>query len=202
MPVRIKPKLALDPCVLNLDSIKGITSLVQRDFPQVRFSASSGIWEVYDEQSRDDFIKAIAEKETLDAFEVVASASGLQQLELKFTASDAQIAFIGGPSDLDRHEHFLFDLKKHILKPTALQVAAWGFADTRWLAYLRLPFLMVPLNLDSAAFAPYTKIIIHQRQPNRFLEGISINLISTVIWTFIVFLVGLITAYLAIGQTK
>ncbi len=75
MPIRIKPKIDLGPCVLTLKSIEGITELVSKEFPNATFSANDYIWEIFDEK-RAAFIQEIPQREKLDEFIVSVKLSG------------------------------------------------------------------------------------------------------------------------------
>ena len=67
MPVKIKPIRNLDTCTLELDDIKGICALLDKEFNSVRYIAEDGIWSVFDEPSQV-FLEAISQRETLDIF--------------------------------------------------------------------------------------------------------------------------------------
>ena len=71
MPIRIKPVHDFGPCVLTLESIRGIIELVERDFSSAVYSAIDGIWEVFDDP-KESLLKAISQRQTLDSFNVKA----------------------------------------------------------------------------------------------------------------------------------
>ena len=71
MPVRIKPVRDLGPCTLNLEGIKGICALMDREFGRVSYAAEDDIWIVYNEPSTS-FLHMIGGRDKLDALTVEA----------------------------------------------------------------------------------------------------------------------------------
>jgi len=203
MPIRIKPVHELRPCLLNLTSIEGLSALVKKEFPSATFSATDTIWEIYDEPSRDEFLKAISSREKLDTFIiktppasiVSASQSHPKDLELRFTESEAKILFNGNPDDENWFEHFLIDAKKYILSPTFRQLLV--YLSTKNQLYLKLPLLIIPMDIEISAATPYSKIVIHQKAPNPFWENIKANIVSNIIWAILTFALGVIATIIA-----
>lgn len=72
MPVRITPKIELDPCRLDFDSIKNICELVEREFVTASSKATDHVWEIYDEP-KDSFLSEVRQREWLDSFIIVAA---------------------------------------------------------------------------------------------------------------------------------
>ncbi len=180
MPIRIKPSHDLGPCVLTLESIRKIISLIEKDFPVASCSASDRVWEVYDEPSAP-FFKAISQRETLDSFRVEAKSEFEDvRLELVFSEDEAKVTCIAKPEDDHWLEHFLIDLKNSILRPYYKQLIVHKFGKGE--IYFRLPFILMPFDTSTAVSTPYCKIIIRQRPPSPFIENIKANLVSNVIW--------------------
>jgi len=166
---------------------------VERDFPNVLYSASDGVWEIYDEP-KDSFLNAISTHETLDSFWVKAESNtsdSKKAIEIVFDKHTAKIACIASPEYSHWFEHFMIDLRKHILPPSFAQLVAYGLGEGRF--YLRLPLLFVPVDIPLVASAPYCKIVIRKSPPDPFIENIKANLVSNVIWVIIVFLLGVLT---------
>lgn len=177
MPIRISPLHDLGPCMLNLDSMKNIAGLVERDFVSVTYIAQDNIWEIYDEPN-DSFIQEISQRETLDSFTVKAS-SGLdekiREIEIVFNEKEARVALTGNPENENWFEHFLIDLRKFIHRPSLSQIAIRSFGKSDF--YIRLPLLFVPVNPKLIISSPYSRIIIQMKPPNLFIESIKANLI-------------------------
>jgi hypothetical protein len=201
MPVRIKPIYDLKPCILNLASIQGIISLVGNNFSITKYSASDGIWEIYDE-SCDHFKDAISERQTLDSFVVKAVeefaeefSEDSKELEIIFNENEAKVVLNAHPKHEDWFEHFLIDLKKHLLEPSFSQVVAHE-NNMRPELYLRVLFIRAPLSF--AIFqAPYCKIVIQKKPPNPFVENVKANLFSNLIWALLGILLTLLVQWLS-----
>ena len=67
MPIRIKPKIDLKPCKINLNGLNGIVERVYNDFPNATFSATDYIWEIYDE-TKDTFLAEVVNRKVLELF--------------------------------------------------------------------------------------------------------------------------------------
>jgi len=197
MPIRIKPVHDLGPCSLNLASIEGLSALALREFPSATFSATDRVWEIYDEPSRDKFLKAVSLRKNLDTFIIKAplnsnisapSQANPKELELRFTESEAIILFNGSPSDENWFEHFLIDAKKHILSPTFMQLLM--YLSTRNSVYLNALRFIIPFPIEISIETPYSKIMIQQKAPSPFWENIKANLVSNIIWAILTFALG------------
>lgn len=224
MPIRIKPIHKLEPCVLDFNSIKNICNLVEKQFPRVTFFAQEGFWEIHNEKSLEVFLDALSKRETLDIFEVEgneyesetetfqigddetkvgsdktkdqASQSVIRgfgtiygsdilirSVKIKFTQHQATIHCEIPPEHLEWFEHFMFDLKKH-LKPATLAQRMWILGNE-----LPSPYMVfIPRSR-------YCKIIIRQKAPDPFLEGIKVNLVSNLIWAVLGVAIGFIAAF-------
>jgi hypothetical protein len=198
MPIRITPKLSLGPCVLALEDIEKITTLVEADFPGASFSADDKTWQIYGE-TREPFLKAIVDRDTLDAFGVWAKSTDPNQakeITILFNQKEATISLAADPKYESWFEHLVNDIKKCVRRPTFSQVAAYLSKERRF--DIRFLFLVFPLDLSEAFTAPYCKIVIKQRPPNQFVEGVKVNIVSNIIWAILVFALGIITAL--VGQ--
>jgi hypothetical protein len=193
MPFRIKPKHDLGPCVLTLASIEGIIKLVETNCSETLYSASDGVWEVFDEPAHS-FLSSISARESLDSFRVKA-ASPMNQLKLLIVFDDTQamVDCTADPKDYHWYEHFLIDLRRLVLPPTFKQMVAHRSKNLP-------PVLLmgVTIELSNALSTPYAKIVIKERAPNTFMENIKANLISNLIWAVIVFILGVIATF--VGQ--
>jgi hypothetical protein len=210
MPIRIKPVHDLKPCVLDLESIKEICSLVEQNFNEAIFSGEDGVWEVYNE-GKDNFISAISPRETLDSFTVEArnrvvvtktygntvlnTAEIEKDINILFNKYQATVKF-SGPHDLENwFEHFMFDLKKHLRAPSFRQrlLAESGKGDYGPLGITipagSMAAGIIKLGMSSGS-ARYCQIVLHKRPPSAFIENIKANLVSNLIWVVIVFTAG------------
>lgn len=181
MPIRIKPDFDLGPCILNLESIKGIVALVHKDFPSASYSAHDGIWEIYQEPN-NALLDAISQKERLDSFVINAEdTSQARRLEIVFDDTQARVSLIAAPGDYNWFEHFIIDLKKHILRPSLFQSVSRGNR-----VYIGLPSLLLFGGFDvPVGRAPYCRIILRAKPPNPFVENIKANLVSSLIWALL-----------------
>lgn len=194
MPIRIKPSLILSPCILTLESIQKITELISNEFPNtsdiVNFSASDDVWEIYDEPCTS-FLKAITERSKLDSFKVeVKSVGSIHNLLLLFNEKEANVSLEADSQQEHWFQHFLIDLKKCILPPTFTQLAVHVYGQQNFSFGIRLAFFIIPVNPSLKISTPYTKIVIHQKPPNPFLENIKANIVSNIIWAVLVFALG------------
>ena len=203
MPIRIKPVHDLKPCVLDLDSIKEICSLVEQNFNSVRLSAEDGVWEVYNE-GRENFISAISPRETLDSFTVHAqhiveirqeTEHGIaifpniveKKIQLIFDKREATVKFTG-PHELENwFEHFMIDLKKHLRPPLFRQRL---LTDRDNNLYGSLSLALAGMTAARLSGGRYCQIILNKRPPNVFVENVKANLASNLIWAIIVFVAG------------
>lgn len=163
----------------------------REEFPSALFFATDEAWEIYDEDSRDNFLNAISHRETLDSFIVSTPRPSPRELELRFTESEAKILYKGNPDDENWFEHFLSDLKKSILPPTFRQLAVYAASSGGNRFDLTLVFqYSIPINIRVET--PYCKIVIQQRPPNQFVENVKANLVSNIIWAVITFALGVV----------
>ena len=208
MPVRIKPVYDLGPCRLFLDGIKGISDRVERDFPNVRYGALDGAWEIYDEP-RQTFLDAISQRERLDEITIIAEKEQPSPISLKIILGkkEANVYLVAAPELQDWFEHFLIDLKKHLEKPDFAQLLAYTTSARNkgigWFSAM-VVVATVPgsFNTTLKFSSAYCKIIIHRRPPNEFVENIKVNLVSNLIWAILVFIAGVIVTLLSTGQIR
>jgi hypothetical protein len=197
MPIRIKPKIDLGPCVLTLKCIEGITELVIKEFPDATFSANDYIWEIFDE-NRAVFIKEISEREKLDEFIVSVKTPALtstpkkdliEEIKIVFNKDEATVTCDAHPSQQNWIEHFLLDLNKHILPPSFSQRVANLYRKGELSVSLPVVFgSLLAISLDGATDStknPYSHIVIKESPPSPFVENIKANLVSSVIWALI-----------------
>jgi hypothetical protein len=207
MPIRIKPVHDLKPCLLDLDSIKGICALVEQNFNRVSFSAEDGVWEVFDEGS-NGLVSAVSLRETLDSFTVKAESivrevmkSGVileagepeKTIEIIFNRREATVKFTG-PHDVENwFEHFMIDLKKH-LRPPRFRQRLIVDRDV----YVPTNLALAGLMVGGLSGGKYCQIILHKRPPNALIENIKANLISNIIWVILVFVTGILFTLLTL----
>lgn len=172
MPTRITPSVKLRPCNLNLASIEGITALVEREFPESSFAASDGYWEVYDE-TRDNLLAVISERETLDSFvargaSVDQSSGEVREVTITFNIVDARVDCSAPVRYHDWFEHFMIDLRKHVLprEHLLMKVLVHAFLN----------------DTEQVVVRPYCKIVLREKAPNPFTENVKANLVSNLIW--------------------
>jgi hypothetical protein len=218
MPIRIKPVHDLQPCQLDLESIKGLCDLVEQHFNDARFSAEEGVWEVYDAR-RDELISAISPRETLDSFTVNASNNEAihsgpnavlfleKEIKILFSRYQATVKF-SGPHDLESwFEHFMIDLKKCLRPPRLRQrvLAERGEGDYEPLGIAVVSSSAVSWIIKlglKASSTRYCHIVLHKRPPSPFIENVKANLVSNLIWVVIVFVAGIAFAFLTLWLYK
>lgn len=191
MPIRIKPTHDLGPCVLNLDSLQRIIKLVDNEFPAATYSATDNVWEIYDEPSRP-FLDAVSQRATLDSFVVngkLATAANYmlpKEVTIVFNESEATVMCNAQPDQQNWFEHFLIDLKKHILPPSFAQRLANIYRKGNFtLSYPVIIGSVLTMSVEqfsNTAKNPYCRIAIRQRLPSPFIESIKANLVSNLIW--------------------
>ena len=199
MPSRIKPVHDLGSCTLNLENIKGICALIDKEFGHSFYAAEDDIWIVYNEPTTS-FLQAIDERDRLDsftAFAVSPSSKGPgtiiypsldrshdvdKAVELIFNKDIAQISFNIGPDDNYWLEHFLLDLDKHISSPTFLQ----KFSGIPIPIVFLSSAVVIPISL------PYCRIILKSDQPNQRLIAIEDNITASIIYDILKFIIGAI----------
>lgn len=127
MPIRVKPVQTLNPCVLDLESIRGICELVQTHFLHFSLTAQDGIWEAYGYASIPEFLEAISQREKLDSFSVEASSLLADEptyvsntLSLTFSQTTAEVRCVVPPEYVGWYEHLIFTSIKNCLKPPGL----------------------------------------------------------------------------------
>lgn len=98
MPVRIKPVHDLGPCILTLESIKGICTLMDKEFGDVSFTAEDDIWTVYNEPS-GAFLPTIVGRDKLDTFIAEAPPPSLES-GVKIEAASIERIIIGAEQSL------------------------------------------------------------------------------------------------------
>ena len=190
MPIRIKPTQEFKPCVITLDSIKEMISLIENEFDSITFSATDGIWEIYDEP-KEGFLNHISQRETLDSLKMLGiTTQDNSEIEIVFDESSAFAKFIAPPSKDRWFQHFLGDIKNHLLRATFAQTLIYSFNVSD--VYFRLPLLLfaVPVRFNNLS-VPYCNIIIQKQPPNPFIENIKANLVSSVIWVVLTVLLTL-----------
>lgn len=198
MPIRITPSLNLGPCVLTLEDIKNIADIVEKEFPQAIFSANDKIWQIYGEP-KIPFLDAIAHRDTLDTFGIGAKVDlrgKSRDITILFNDKEASIKLAADPEDETWFEHLVTDIKKHVRPPTFRQIVAYLSKESR--LDVRLAFLAIPVDLSATLTTPYCKIVIKQKPPDPFVENVKANIVSNIIWTIIVFVLGV--AATLIGQ--
>src|SRR5690349_13104880 len=109
-------------------------------------------------------------------------------VELIFDEDQAKVICTAKPEDEHWFEHFLIDLKKHVLSPSVKQLIVHKFGTGE--IYLRFPLAFVPFDTGTVVSTPYCRIIIRQKPPSPFIENIKANLVSNVIWAVVVFILG------------
>lgn len=199
MPVRIKPKHFLKPCRLNLESIEKIAYLIESKLRYVELEAIDGIWEIYNE-NRERFVEQISKRSRLDSLSIsagvaiaMANVSQFQRMKelddlneksvtITFDSEKAVVSLTAPPEEEEWFEHFLIDLDKCLLPPSALQKVNYLYTNTQ--PYLRLlpVFRNIFSNTMDSGTVPYCQIIIKEKPLNPMAENIKANLISNVIW--------------------
>lgn len=98
MPVRIKPIQDLGPCILTLQSIKGICTIMEKEFGNVAFTAEDDIWIVYNEPSVA-FLSTIEKRDKLDTF-IAEAPPPLFESGIKIEAASIERLVIGSEQSL------------------------------------------------------------------------------------------------------
>lgn len=129
-----------------------------------------------------------ASSESLTAFEQMArqyQMRGLREkaigqewreeryIEILFNAEEAKVKCDAPPTDEHWFEHFLLDLKKHVLRPSFRQRVSGRTEEI-----------------------PYCRIVIHKKPPDPFMDNIKANLVSNLIWLLIGTLVALLVQWI------
>ena len=184
MPIRIKPEQELQPCLLTLESIQGITDLVTREFPQATYSAYDGSWEAYNE-TRDGLLDAISGRDSLDSFVGQGedgSSNEPRKIEVTFNDREAKVNCVASPQHQNWFEHFMIGLKKHVLPATFAQRWVGVPGEKSWFNVM-LGTVFFGFSYESRA--PYCTITLRKKPPNRLVENIQANLVSNLIWVVI-----------------
>ena len=209
MPVRIKPVHDFGPCVLDLDGIKNICALVDKDFPNPKYSAEDDMWEVYDESSAN-FIDLIQTHKKLDSFVVSATNTSVlnlasqpiqpdKTLKLIFNQYQATLKFTGDESLKRWLNHFFNDLKELIHPPTFRQLinTQKRGGDLEPISLPKTVFITSASAIISGLIdkgismaltgnsAPYCKIIIQKKEPNQFWNDVKTGLVTNIIWVIL-----------------
>lgn len=112
-----------------------------------------------------------------------------KRVKLVFNRNEAKVIFDISPNDGDWLEHFMLDLRKHILKPSFLQ------------RFGGIPIPIVFIG-DAAAVIPiqqpYCRIILKPEQPNQRLIGIGDNIAANIIYDIMKYVLGAIFGILAL----
>jgi hypothetical protein len=116
---------------------------------------------------------------------------------LRFAEDEAKALYKGSPDDESWFEHFLIDLKKHILPPTFRQLVAFASKFGASQLYFKVPLLIIPIDIEGAVSTPYCRIVIRQRPPSQFIENVKANLVSNLIWVVITFAFGVVATLVA-----
>lgn len=197
MPIRIRPIYNLKPLVVNLEGIFEISALIEANFTHVLYSATDEIWEIYDE-SRSTFLEAISQREKLDSLKIFAKlgddnkTENKREMTLHFNEHKAEITLEALPRDQNWFSHFLIDLKKHV-KPGsfAQNLRSYGEDFNKYNVYIAVVgFTLFPSTMTESV--PYCKIIIQNKPINSFNENIKANLVSSLIWSILAFLFGIV----------
>lgn len=174
MPIRIKPHYDFKPCILDLSSIEGITSILVKYFPEARFSATLGTLEVYDEP-RDSFIKYISKYDYIESF----SAQGIGSIEgcilnigMLFDEEHACVSFEGSIEHNHWIDYFITNVKKQLREPSLKQRISIFLKEETEDGHTN-PYRNV---------RPYSRIILKQKQPSILTENIIANILSNIIW--------------------
>jgi hypothetical protein len=186
MPIRLKPYYDLKPCVLDLSSIKEITSILTEDFPGAKFSANRGSLQVYNEP-RDPFIEYIAEYDSLESFSAISENEingSLLKIEMTFNEEQARVSFDGSPEHEKWIDHFISDLNKQLLEPSFRQRLSIFLFKT-----VEIPSFKIASYKD---VRPYCRIILKQKPSSPLVESIISNILSNIIWLIL----GMIILYI------
>jgi hypothetical protein len=131
LPVRIKPVQNFSPCIITLDGLKGISELIEAEFTDITYSATDGIWEIYDE-AQEQFFDTTANREELDSFHLKAESTEdteKKNVELIFNEFTAQVTFNASPDHERWFQHFLIDLDKYLLRPSLVQLLVHTYEE-------------------------------------------------------------------------
>lgn len=199
MPVRVNPVQHFGPCILTLASLKGICDRVLVDFPSAKFNGTDGVWEIFDE-GMDVFIDEVSRRERLDSFTVKASNSSKRSsLKIIFDGQIAQVTLQDGSDAMYWFEHFLIDIRSHLLKPSLRQSLSRPMTGESANFEYSLPGLaMVPFFLFGAlsSTSRHCTIVIKENPPSPRVENIKANLISNVIWLILGVVLALISGWI------
>lgn len=204
MPIRVKPVHDLGPCLLDMESIKGICALVDKTFHYALYSATDGAWELYDEESAG-LLAAIVGRTKLDSLTITAPSAkargihhdiavhtGIQipafddkrKVTLDFSSGNASVVFEVSPDEVDWVDHFMLDLKRHLRKPKI-----WQLRRSLWVRYWGFE-----VNLPETQ----TLILLKMKEPNASVRSIRDNLASSIIYDIAKIVLGIIIALIAV----
>ncbi len=183
MPIRIKPEHDLGVCTLNYESIEGIVDLVQTEFPNSKYSAEDGVWEIFDENS-DEFLSAIQAREKLDSFTIISDVmvGEDRNLKLSFNKEEAKVNFTASLDQERWFEHFILDLKDNILPSTVSQRMMYVYGKSNFLVGFNFFLFSFFVPFIPGTTTDYCRILIQQKPPNPFIESVKANLVSNFIW--------------------
>lgn len=181
---------------------------MKKHFSTVKFSAQDKFWEIYDEEELTSFIEAISSRLRLDYFSVEGyekesgtvvfgekiehgSMQGvisvpdklIRSIHIHFDQDRAKVRCDISPDQLEWFEHFMIDLTK-CLNPAT-------FGQVFRLVGDKLPY---PYTIFLPQI-PYSRILIKQKTPDPFVEGIKVNLISNLIWAVLGVMIGFFAAF-------
>ncbi len=174
--------------MLDLDGVKGICALMDREFGNVTYNAEDGIWMIFDEPS-NSFITNISEREKLDSFSAESGQVQSKRVRLVFNEEEAKGIFDVAPNDSGWLEHFMLDLKKNIRPPSLLQ--RFGGFPIPLLLVAGGSALVVPIK------QPYCRISIKSRQPNQRIRGIADNVVANMLYDLLKVAVGAVLLLVA-----
>lgn len=193
MPIRVKPVHDLGHCLLDLNSIKGICVLLSSTIAYASFSATDGVWEIYDEDA-DGFLAAIANRNKLDSFYAKAPSpiprlhpnpppiDKGRQVQLLFDKEQARAVFEVAPDEIDWVRHFMLDLNTHIRRISRVRKAGNAVGNI----LISLAAAAVRANIPTAFVVnSYAEITLKVKEPNATAKSIGDNLVSSAIFRVI-----------------
>lgn len=150
-------------------------------------AAQDGSWEVYDEAPAG-FLALISQRDSLDGFTL--QGLGERETTLSFSRTEAKLRCTILPAEEEWLDHFLIDLKKHVLPPTRQQrLIGQGvtFVDAAGAAFFLSSGQLIKAGPPSNRYA---RIQIKEKPPNAMWEGLKIGVLGNAIWTVLYLLIG------------
>lgn len=216
MPIRIKPTIELGRCQIDLDGIKKIIDLMNKEFSKVVYKADDDVWEIYLAKA-EEFYEAIKTRDKLDSIIIEAELyvdkkhtlideSSITELDVEmqfleksmkvvFSAEEASISLSASPEEESWFEHFIIDIEKCFMPLNRIEKTIWSKIGVYYI------WPIVEMTTGINYFRPYCVITIKKKLPNPMIENIKANLISNIIWWLLTLVSGGAITFLTLWWT-